>query len=163
MLGAGMALPAGSLVALTTPMTEAGEVDLAALRRLLRWHKAEGTAGVVVLGTTGEASTLSQTEKEEVMAVTREEIGGVLPIIVGTGAISTTDTIKYTKQAKLFGADAALVRERVCERAGDAARPLRCFCAELFSGTKLQAFALECQDDFKSCPLEYYSKQHFEL
>lgn len=104
-----MALPAGSLVALATPMTESGAVDIPALRELLRWHKAEGTDGIVILGTTGEASTLSNDEKCEVMAVTREEIGGKLPIVVGTGTISTEQTIAATKQAKLFGADAALV------------------------------------------------------
>ena len=105
----GLPLPAGSLVALVTPMTDDGAVDIPGLRSLLRWHKEEGTAGVVILGTTGEASCLSVEEKEEVMAVTREEVGGVLPIIVGTGTISTPAVIAATKQAKLFGADAALV------------------------------------------------------
>jgi len=105
----GMVLPVGSIVALATPMRENGEVDILTLRELLRWHKAEGTGGVVILGTTGEASCLSIEEKEEVMAATREEVGGVLPIIVGTGTISTPSTIAATKQAKLFGADAALV------------------------------------------------------
>lgn len=104
-----MPLPAGSLVALATPMLESGEVDINTLRELLRWHKSEGTNGIVILGTTGEASGLSVEEREEVMAATREELGGVLPIIVGTGTISTTSTIAATKQAKLFGADAALV------------------------------------------------------
>lgn len=106
---AGMALPQGSLVALATPMSSNGNIDIPALRELLRWHLAEGTNGVVILGTTGEASCLSDAEKGEVMAVTREEVGGVLPIIVGTGTISTTGTIAATKQAQLFGADAALV------------------------------------------------------
>jgi len=105
----GLPLPTGSLVALVTPMQESGEVDITALRELLRWHKEEGTDGVVILGTTGEGSTLTTVEREEVMAVTREEVGGVLPIIVGTGTISTSSTIVATKQAKLFGADAALV------------------------------------------------------
>ena len=104
-----MDLPVGSLVALATPMCESGEVDFPTLRKLLRWHKEEGTSGVVILGTTGEAAVLTAAEKEEVMAVTRDEIGGVLPIIVGTGTISTASTIAATKQAKLFGADAALV------------------------------------------------------
>jgi len=106
---AGMALPAGSLVALTTPMHESGGVDIETLRKLLRWHEEEGTSGVVILGTTGEASVLSSEEKAEVMSVTREEIGGKMPIVVGTGTISTAGTIAATKQAKLFGADAALI------------------------------------------------------
>lgn len=107
--GEPMALPVGSLVALITPMKDNGDVDIPCLRKLLRWHKEEGTDGIVILGTTGEASTLSAEEKGEVMAVTREEVGGVLPIIVGTGTIDTKSTIAATKQAKLFGADAALV------------------------------------------------------
>ena len=94
----GMELPAGSLVALATPMHASGEVDIDTLRELLRWHRDEGTSGVVILGTTGEASVLSNEEKEEVMAATREEIGGVLPIIVGTGTISTSSTIAATKR-----------------------------------------------------------------
>ena len=106
---AGMPLPAGSLVALATPMTDEGAVDVPTLRSLLQWHLEQGTDGIVILGTTGEASTLSTMEKEEIMAVTREEIGGKLPIIVGTGTISTTSTIEATKKAKLFGADAALI------------------------------------------------------
>ena len=65
---AGMDLPVGSLVALATPMRDDGAVDIAALRELLRWHKAEKTDGVVILGTTGEASCLSSEEKAEVMA-----------------------------------------------------------------------------------------------
>jgi len=106
---AGMPLPIGSLVALVTPMTEKGEIDVPNLRELLRWHVEQGTDGVVILGTTGEAATLTNAEKEEVMATTREEIGGKLPFIVGTGTISTKSTIAATRQAKLFGADGALV------------------------------------------------------
>ena len=105
----GMALPVGSLVALATPMTDDGAVDVPTLRELLRWHITEGTDGVVILGTTGEASCLSAEEKGEVMAVTRDEIGGKVPIIVGVGTIDTPSVIAATKQAKLFGADAALV------------------------------------------------------
>ena len=105
----GMALPKGSLVALATPMLKSGVVDIPTMRELLRWHKSEETDGVVILGTTGEASCLSVEEKAEVMAVTNEEIGGKIPIIVGVGTISTASTIAATKQARLFGADAVLV------------------------------------------------------
>lgn len=106
---AGMPLPKGSLVALVTPMETDGMVDVPSLRELLRWHKAEGTDGVVILGTTGEASCLSNEEKEQVMKVAREEVGGILPIVVGTGTISTTSTIAATEEARRMGADAALV------------------------------------------------------
>ena len=104
-----MPLPAGSLVALATPMKSDGSLDEDTLRDVLQWHKAEGTNGIVILGTTGEASTLSKDEKDKVMTITREEVGGVLPIIVGTGTIDTQSTIEATKQAKANGADAALV------------------------------------------------------
>ena len=104
-----MPLTPGSYVALATPMLDNGDLDIPTLRSVLQWHKAEGTDGVVILGTTGEASTLSSEEKEEVMAVTRDELGGVIPIVVGTGTISTTQTITATKQAQRMGADAALV------------------------------------------------------
>ena len=62
---AGMALPAGSIVALTTPMNDEGGVDIPALREVLRWHVQEGTSGVVILGTTGG----------EVAAMIRETTG----------------------------------------------------------------------------------------
>ena len=104
-----MPLPAGSLVALVTPMKADGSVDADGLREILRWHKAEGTNGIVILGTTGEASTLTSDEKVEIMTITREEVGGVLPIVVGTGTIDTQQTIEATLQAKANGADAALV------------------------------------------------------
>ena len=104
-----MPLPAGSLVALVTPMKSDGSLDTERLRELLKWHKSEGTNGVVILGTTGEASTLTKEEKDQVMTITREEVGGELPIIVGTGTIDTAQTIQATKHAKDMGADAALV------------------------------------------------------
>lgn len=104
-----MPLTAGSYVALATPMKADGALDEEALKEVLLWHKAEGTNGVVILGTTGEASTLNEDEKIRVMTITRETVGGVLPIVVGTGTIDTKSTIEATKLAKTHGADAALV------------------------------------------------------
>jgi hypothetical protein len=66
----------GSYVALVTPMTPSGAVDEPTLRALLQWHAASGTDGVVVLGTTGEASTLTDAERSVVLRATVEEIGG---------------------------------------------------------------------------------------
>jgi dihydrodipicolinate synthase/N-acetylneuraminate lyase len=170
-------------------------VDEKTLRELLEWHKSEGSDGVVILGTTGEASTLTVAEKElvsesetndamtgfillvisayshhqcpflatlvflfqfaflalslslvsvirahpsiyqsrslvcqcnvvkqstpihqQVMTVAKETIGGVLPIVVGTGTVSTAATMEATKHAQSFGADAALVVSEWCER-----------------------------------------------
>merc|ERR1712127_1082522 len=97
------------MVALVTPMKEDGSLDEDALRTVLNWHKDEGTNGIVILGTTGEASTLTKEEKDTVMKITREEVGGVLPIVVGIGTIDTQATITNTLQAKANGADAALI------------------------------------------------------
>eukprot|EP00953_Heterococcus_sp_UTEX-ZZ885_P006011 3711-Heterococcus_DN1.PRE.7 len=66
----------GSYVALVTPMMPSGAVDEPTLRALLQWHAASGTDGVVVLGTTGEASTLTDAERSVVLQATVEEIGG---------------------------------------------------------------------------------------
>lgn len=77
----------GSLVALVTPMHPDGELDLDALRELLRWHVASGTNGVVALGTTGEASVLSMDERAAVLRVCQQELAGKLPLMVGTGTI----------------------------------------------------------------------------
>jgi Dihydrodipicolinate synthetase family len=66
----------GSYVALVTPMTPSGAVDEQTLRALLQWHAASGTDGVVVLGTTGEASTLTDAERSVVLQATVGEIGG---------------------------------------------------------------------------------------
>jgi len=104
-----MPLPAGSMVALVTPMKSDGSLDEDTLRSVLQWHRDEGTDGIVILGTTGEASTLTDDEKDAVMAIAREEVGGILPIVVGTGTIDTQSTIAATRRAKENGADAALV------------------------------------------------------
>ncbi|CAM9134306.1 unnamed protein product [Phaeothamnion confervicola] len=104
-----MDLPRGSLVALITPMTESGEVDVASLRALLEWHVEAGTDGIVVLGTTGEASTLSTKERELVLTVTREEVGGKVPIVAGTGAVDPVAAIANGAMAAACGADACLV------------------------------------------------------
>ena len=100
---------AGSLCALVTPMKGNGEIDVVSLRSLLQWHLASGTDGMVILGTTGEASTMSMEERATVLKVTQEEIGGKMPIIVGCGTINPDTVIKYSKQALEYGADASLL------------------------------------------------------
>lgn len=102
-------LPSGSLVALVTPMTANGRVDVPSLRKLVRWHIHEKTNGLVLLGTTGESSCLSHDEKTEMMKVVRSEIGCNIPLIVGTGSIDTKQTIESTKFASDLGADAAMI------------------------------------------------------
>jgi 4-hydroxy-tetrahydrodipicolinate synthase len=105
----GDGLPCGSLVALTTPMTASGAVDEQGLRGLLRWHIESGTDGLVVLGTTGEASMLSAAERTNVLRITQEEAVGKLPVIIGTGTIEPSAVIKMGEEAARFGADGVLV------------------------------------------------------
>ena len=100
----------GSLVALVTPMRPTGELDLDALRGLLRWHVESGTDGIVALGTTGEASTLSMDERAQVLGVCQEVLDGTgVPLMVGTGTINPRSVIKMNEQALSYGADSCLV------------------------------------------------------
>ncbi|MBS1202645.1 MAG: 4-hydroxy-tetrahydrodipicolinate synthase [Chromatiaceae bacterium] len=99
----------GSIVALITPMTEDGAIDDAALRRLVEFHVAEGTAAIVSVGTTGESATLDEEEHCGVIARTVDFAAGRIPVIAGTGANSTREAIELTRCAKDAGADAALL------------------------------------------------------
>ncbi|MDJ0807796.1 MAG: 4-hydroxy-tetrahydrodipicolinate synthase [Gammaproteobacteria bacterium] len=99
----------GSMVALITPMQGDGDVDYAALRRLIEFHIEQGTDAIVAVGTTGESATLDEQEHCEVIAQAVEIAAGRLPIIAGTGANSTTEAISLTRCAKQAGADACLL------------------------------------------------------
>ena len=76
----------GSLVALVTPFDEHNRVDYAALKRLIEFHVSEGSNGLVIAGTTGEAATLSRNEHVELIARASEFAAGRLPVIAGTGS-----------------------------------------------------------------------------
>jgi 4-hydroxy-tetrahydrodipicolinate synthase len=99
----------GSLVALVTPMTEDGRIDDASLARLVDWHVAQGTSGIVAVGTTGESATLDEEEHCGVIRRTVELADGRIPVIGGTGANSTTEAITLTRCAKEAGVDACLL------------------------------------------------------
>ena len=98
----------GSLVAIVTPMSDNGALDLDALRRLVDWHIAEGTDGIVIVGTTGESPTVSFDEHCMLIRTTVEQAAGRVPVIAGTGANSTTEAIELTECAKAAGAQAGL-------------------------------------------------------
>ena len=98
----------GSIVALITPFKD-GKVDETSLRNLIKWHLEAGTHGILVLGTTGEAVTLSKEERKRVMEIALEEAKGKVPLIVGTGANNTMAALEYTKMAEEMGFDAALI------------------------------------------------------
>ena len=99
----------GSLVALITPMTDAGAVDWVAFEQLIQWHLEAGTHGIVPVGTTGESSTLSVAEHLEVVQRTVALVAGRVPVVAGTGANATAEAIHLTQQAASSGADACLV------------------------------------------------------
>ncbi len=98
----------GSIPALLTPMRD-GEVDEDAFRKLIEWHIAEGSHGVVPVGTTGESPTLSHDEHKRVVEIAVEQVAGRIPVIAGTGSNSTAEAIEFTVHAEQAGADAALV------------------------------------------------------
>jgi len=83
----------GSLVALVTPMTADGRIDMECMERLIDWHVEQGTAGIVVAGTTGESATMDKSEHAEIILAAAEIAGERVPIIAGTGSNSTQQTI----------------------------------------------------------------------
>ncbi len=99
----------GSMVALVTPMAADGRVDFAALDGLLDWHLAEGTDGVVAVGTTGESATLEDDEHMEVVARCVQRLKGRIPVIAGTGSNNTAHAVLMSRRAQALGADAVLV------------------------------------------------------
>jgi 4-hydroxy-tetrahydrodipicolinate synthase len=98
----------GSLVAIVTPMHEDGRLDMARFRELIDWHVAEGTDGIVVVGTTGESPTVDFDEHKELIRVAVDHAKGRIPIIAGTGGNSTAEAIELTESAKKAGATASL-------------------------------------------------------
>jgi len=98
----------GSIVAIVTPMFEDGSVDKDSLCKLIDWHVAEGTDGIVIVGTTGESATVSPEEHCELIRLTVEHVAGRIPVIAGSGGNSTAEAIALTRHAKAVGADASL-------------------------------------------------------
>lgn len=98
----------GSCVALVTPFKD-GKVDYEALKNLIEFQIENGTSAVVVLGTTGEPSTMSKEEKDKVISFSKSVIKGRIKLIVGTGSNCTEEAVENSKSAKELGADALLV------------------------------------------------------
>ena len=99
----------GSMVAIVTPMFDDGSLDLDALRKLIDWHVAEGTDGIVIVGTSGESPTVDVAEHCLLMKTTVEHVGGRVKVVAGTGANSTAEAIELTEKAKNLGVDACLL------------------------------------------------------
>ncbi|MCL5237308.1 MAG: 4-hydroxy-tetrahydrodipicolinate synthase [Nitrospirae bacterium] len=98
----------GSIVAIVTPFKD-GKFDEKAYSKLIEWHIAQGTRGIVPCGTTGEASTLDFEEHYRVIEVAVKTARKRIPIIAGTGANATDEAITLTRKAEELGADGALL------------------------------------------------------
>jgi 4-hydroxy-tetrahydrodipicolinate synthase len=98
----------GSIVAIVTPFKK-GKFDEKAYGDLIEWHIAQGTNAIVPCGTTGESATLEYKEHYRVIDFAVKTVNKRVPVIAGTGANSTAETIEITKHAKKSGADAALL------------------------------------------------------
>ncbi len=98
----------GSIVAIVTPMDVDGGLDFPRLRGLIDYHVAEGTDGIVIVGTTGESPTVDVEEHCELIRATVGHAAGRIPVIAGTGANSTAEAIELARFAQQAGAQAHL-------------------------------------------------------
>ena len=98
----------GSFPALVTPFKN-GALDLATLKRLVEWHIAQGSHGLVPVGTTGESPTLSHAEHRQVVEEVVRTVAGRIPVIAGAGSNNTAEGIDLIRHAEKVGANAALV------------------------------------------------------
>ena len=98
----------GSLVAIVTPMHEDGTLDFDAFRKLIDWHVAEGTDGIVVVGTTGESPTVDFEEHRLLIDLAVKHAAKRIAVVAGTGANSTREAIELAEHARKAGADASL-------------------------------------------------------
>lgn len=99
----------GLYTVLVTPFDGENQLDEEGFRENIRYQLRSGVDGLVVLGTTGEAPTLSDAEQEKVIQIAMEEVRGQVPVVVGTGSYSTEHTVKYTLRAQKLGANGVLI------------------------------------------------------
>jgi 4-hydroxy-tetrahydrodipicolinate synthase len=99
----------GSMTALVTPFAEDGSLDEAGFRALVEWQIAEGTHGLVPVGTTGESPTLTHAEHKRIVEICIETSAGRVPVIAGAGSNNTVEAIDLARSAEQAGADGVLV------------------------------------------------------
>lgn len=99
----------GSYVALITPFQKNGRVDWKTLEKLIEWHIASGTDGIVCCASTGEGATLSESERKKVAEVCIRVSARRVPVIASTGLNDTRKTVKATEEAQKLGVDGCLV------------------------------------------------------
>ncbi|RGY64063.1 4-hydroxy-tetrahydrodipicolinate synthase [Fusobacterium ulcerans] len=104
-----MELFTGSGVALITPFDENGDVNYSRLREILKFHVINHTDAIIVTGTTGEGSTLSDEEKISVIEFTVDIINSRIPVIAGTGSNDTRHAVEFSKRVEKLGVDGLLV------------------------------------------------------
>jgi 4-hydroxy-tetrahydrodipicolinate synthase len=100
---------AGTHVAIVTPFRDDGEIDWSAWSRLIDWHAANGTTGVVVGGTTGESPTITDSELTELVRRARAQVAGKMQVIVGCGSNSTAATVERVRFYSGEGVDGLLL------------------------------------------------------
>jgi 4-hydroxy-tetrahydrodipicolinate synthase len=100
----------GTYTVLITPFTPDGkQVDEAALTSLVEWQVAEGIHGLIPLGSTGEFLSLSDDEKTRVAEIVIRTAAKRVPVLIGTGAESTDDVVRYSREAERLGADGVMI------------------------------------------------------
>lgn len=99
----------GVCVVVCTPFSENEELDEETLRRHIRFLLDAGVHGIIPTGSTSEFASLSETERKRVVDITIDEVNGRVPVVVGTAAVSTRDTIMYSQYAEKAGADGVMI------------------------------------------------------
>lgn len=109
----------GSYVALVTPFHEDGSVNFDKLKELVNWQIAQGTDGIVALGTTGESSTMTHEEDDEVARCVIETVNGRIPVICGAGSNCTKTQLEKSRRYCEMGADGLLLITPYYNKAND--------------------------------------------
>jgi len=109
----------GSYVAIVTPFHEDGSVNFDKLKELVLWHLDQGTDGIVALGTTGESSTMSHEEDDDVARCVIETVNGRIPVICGAGSNSTQTQLEKSRRYHDMGADGLLLISPYYNKAND--------------------------------------------
>lgn len=99
----------GSIVAIVTPFKDSGDIDFAAIDRLVDFHLENGTDGILVLGTTGESSTMTDAEDVAVAQHIVNRVNGAIPIIGGAGSNATHESLNKAKSLEMIGCDGLLL------------------------------------------------------
>ena len=109
----------GSYVAIVTPFNPDESVNFDKLKELVKWHLDEGTDGIVALGTTGESSTMSHEEDDDVARCVIETVNGRIPVICGAGSNSTQTQLEKSRKYHDMGADGLLLITPYYNKAND--------------------------------------------